>query len=223
MNCKSASLIWVPVIHTQSDLGSLAERSRDTVGRLQWQQRREVTEELWHRIRREIDDLRLDYERVRLYQDGLPHCGYEEQIITDLANAGNQNHVLLLDLMAKGARLTGTESPDLLTKQYEVIRGMLSSHSLEDVADLYTERSRALLLERDRYIAQRISDTLATGETGLIFLGMLHSVEDYLSPDIGISMLGGTVPILEQAGIASHGKAAEPDELGEALPQPEAL
>ena len=226
MNYKSASLIWVPVIHTQADLGSLGEWSEDPVGRLQWQQRRKSTEELWHRIRREIDNLHLDYERVRLYQDGLPHCGYEEQIVGDLASAGNRNHLLLLDLMEKGAKLTGTESPDLLTKQYEVIQGVLVPPGPEEtnnVAELYMERRRALLRKRDRYIAQRISDTLAAGEIGLVFLGMLHSVEDHLPPHIRIGMLGRTPPILHEAGIGFSRKAAAPDEPGEVVPPPEAL
>ena len=193
------------------------------IGHEKWKQHRKVTEELWQRIRREIANLDLDYQKVRLYQDGLPNSGTEERIVRELAEKGSENHRLLAEFMDKGAKVTGTEPPELLLEEYETIRGMLSSHSHEDVAGLYAERRRALLLERDRYIAQRISDTLATGETGLIFLGMLHSVEDHLSPHIRLSALGGTRPILVQAGIASPGEAARPEDPGEVLPPQEAV
>jgi len=43
-----------------------------------------------------------------------------------------------------------------------------------------------LLKRRDQYIARRINDTLLAGETGLIFLGMLHSVRSWLDKDIRI-------------------------------------
>ena len=35
-------------------------------------------------------------------------------------------------------------------------------------------------------MAQRINDTLKDGETGILFLGMLHSLERYLNPDIKV-------------------------------------
>ena len=35
-------------------------------------------------------------------------------------------------------------------------------------------------------MAQRINDTLKDGETGILFLGMLHSVERYLHPDVKV-------------------------------------
>jgi hypothetical protein len=43
-----------------------------------------------------------------------------------------------------------------------------------------------LLKRRDQYIARRINDTLLAGETGLIFLGMLHSVRSWLDKDIRV-------------------------------------
>jgi hypothetical protein len=42
----------------------------------------------------------------------------------------------------------------------------------------------SLLKRRDQFIGRRISQTLLPGETGLLFVGMLHAVEPWLDPDI---------------------------------------
>jgi hypothetical protein len=46
--------------------------------------------------------------------------------------------------------------------------------------------SAALLAQRDQFIARRINDTLKAGETGILFLGLLHAVERYLDRDIRV-------------------------------------
>ena len=48
------------------------------------------------------------------------------------------------------------------------------------------EQSNSLLTQRDRHIAARINSTLLSGESGLLFLGMSHSVEPLLNDDIEI-------------------------------------
>ena len=76
-------------------------------------------DKLWKQIRQMIDGLGLDWANVRLYQDGLPICDHEETIVRELANKGSANHQLLVELIDRGARLTGTESPQLLIEEYE--------------------------------------------------------------------------------------------------------
>ena len=44
----------------------------------------------------------------------------------------------------------------------------------------------SLLKRRDQFIGGRISQTLLSGETGLLFVGMLHSVEPWLDQDIQV-------------------------------------
>jgi len=43
-----------------------------------------------------------------------------------------------------------------------------------------------LLKRRDEYIAGRFNKTLRAGETGLIFLGMLHSLGGWLNKDFRV-------------------------------------
>ena len=198
---KKRRLIWVPIIHTQADLGSLSGPVRDVyvqqIGRGKWAQHIETVAEMWKTIRREVLSLHLPCEKVRLYQDGLPRCGHEEKIVRDLAKAGSDNHQILLELMERGAQLTGTESPELLMREYELARRvLLSSTSGEQgqAAEEYNECSGVLLDQRDRYIAERIGETLGSDETGLIFLGLLHSLEGRLPPSIEITVLSHCLP-----------------------------
>src|SRR5947208_3390119 len=132
----SRRLIWVPIIHSPEDLGSVRESVRRhfirKVGKGQWDRHLRTIEDLWRAIRAGIEGLNLDYARVRLYQDGLPVCGHEQKIISELADAGSLNHRLLLDLMARGGTLMGTESAELLVREYALTRQML--HALDTPA-----------------------------------------------------------------------------------------
>ena len=125
-------LIWVPIIHTQADLGSLSDSVRQLyvrrIGQAKWDQHIQAVYEVWAAIRETIEDMDLDYGQVRLYQDGLPWCGHEIEIVTDLARAGSQNHQFLVHLMNQGARLLGTESPELLIEEYELARQVVVAH-----------------------------------------------------------------------------------------------
>lgn len=190
-------LFWAPVIHTQTDLGSISESVRQLyiakMGQSKWKRRTESVEELWDRLRLEIDQLQLDYTKVRLYQDGLPSSGHESIIVKDLAAAGSLNHRILLDMIKKGATLTGTESIEFLLEEYEMARQVMDTlRSRQAKADTQKQKdfSKALLDKRDAFIANRINTTLHPGETGLIFLGMLHSLEGRLDPDINLIRLG---------------------------------
>jgi len=189
-------LIWVPIVHGQADLGSMSEAVQKAYlhkhGQAAWDRHVEAVAGLWRSTREAIERLGLDYGQVRLYQDGLPYCGHEAAIVRDLAQAGSANHQLLLELMAKGGRVVGTESPELLIEEYELMRQMLSFPGPGDEHDARQQHralGKALLGKRDRYIAERIGQTLHAGETGLLFLGLLHSLEPYLPADIQMTRL----------------------------------
>ena len=186
-------LIWIPIIHTEADLGNMAESVKSLyvrkMGRAKWAKHIADIDRMWRGIRTRIEKMHLDYAQVRLYQDGLPTCGHEEQIVRDLARAGSQNHGLLADLMEKGARVTGTESPDLLLEEYNLAREALLASDRRESPEAAARRSalgKAILEKRDRYIGARIAETLQPGETGVIFLGMLHSLVGRLPRDIEV-------------------------------------
>ena len=184
-------LIWIPIIHSQADLGDMRERVRNLyvrkMGRAKWRQHVQAVDRMWREIRAGVEALALDYGKVRLYQDGLPNCGHEPQIVRDLAQAGSQNHLLLLDLMGRGAKITGTESPEFLLEEYELAQQVLvaaDSRGAGNRQPVQSDLGKRILEKRDHYIAERIGQTLRAGETGLLFLGMLHSLVGHLPADV---------------------------------------
>jgi hypothetical protein len=192
-------LILVPIIHTEQDMGSFTEQAKQAYvhkyGLAKWEQHLEVIHGLWTGIRQLtyqlIEALALPYARIRLYQDGLPECGREEELVKEVAGRGSKNHQLLLDLTQKGAKLMGTESPDLLIQELTLLRAGLSTPPAPEKAGAapLSDQSSKLLAERDDYIAQRINDTLCANEIGFLFLGLAHSVEALLHADIQVKHL----------------------------------
>ncbi|OGA46258.1 MAG: hypothetical protein A3F74_23125 [Betaproteobacteria bacterium RIFCSPLOWO2_12_FULL_62_58] len=193
------TLIVIPIIHTEQDMGSLLEQIKQEYvtrySREKWTEHLKSIDEVWSGIRRMIVALELPYASVRLYQDGLPHCGKEADIVKEVAARGSKNHQLLVELVEQGARLTGTEDPHLLLQEYQFLQGALGGavpagrQGEQGHENQREDQSRRLLAERDRFIAGRINATLSAGEIGLLFLGLAHSVEPLLDADILVRYL----------------------------------
>ena len=190
------TLIHIPIIHTQADMGALSQAIQrlkvKELGRKGWERNVKLVDQLWTRIEQDIQDLALPYERVRVYQDGLPVCGREQEIVTELAKAGSRNHRLLLCLREKGATIMGTESSEFLVEEYQLEKEHFAAgkHRFAPREEPRRKALRdSLLKRRDEYIAGRINETLRAGETGLIFLGMLHSLGPRLDKDIKLVYL----------------------------------
>jgi hypothetical protein len=193
-NLTGRRLLHIPIIHSQAEMGSLSPTIQaimvQKLGPKGWERNVSLIDGIWTQIEQAIDRWSLPYEKVRLYQDGLPVCGRELEIVSELAKAGSRNHQLLLRLKERGATLMGTESADLLVREYRLIKQTLAANDPASVARRearHQESSRCLLKRRDQAIAERINHTLCRGEIGLLFLGMLHSLEGGLAQDIQVT------------------------------------
>ncbi len=188
------SLVLVPIIHTAADLGSLAGAVKShylrELGTTGWQKRERLVATMWDEVRKRVAALRLDGPRVRIYQDGLPVCGHELQIVQELARAGSLNHQLVLELVDRGAMLMGTEDPQLLIREYQMHRRQMSAPPSPNAGQDSPPQTAAELLEaRDRFIAGRISETLQDGELALVFLGAAHRLDTSGFADVEIRAL----------------------------------
>ncbi len=164
-------LLIIPIVHSAADLGSMApeiERRRRPESAAQ-------IADLWRQLRQHVLDLPLDWSRVHVFQDSLPVCGREMEIVRELAANGSANFALLEEMAARGAVIEGTESPALLLREIEVIR-----HGTRWSPGTLA----ALAAERDEFIAHRIDHRLPPNGIGLLFVGMLHQVESYLPETI---------------------------------------
>ncbi|MBZ5560893.1 MAG: hypothetical protein LAP13_00575 [Acidobacteriia bacterium] len=190
---RGRTLIYIPIIHTQADMGALGESVQrlkiQRLGRRGWERNVNLVDQYWTRVEQAVQSLSAPRQPLRVYQDGLPVCGREIDIVADLAKAGSRNHRLLMRLKEKGAALMGTESSALLVEEYQLMKGTFALEKAEAVAHggrPSTALRDSLLKRRDQYIARRINETLLAGETGLIFLGVLHSLAECLDRDIHI-------------------------------------
>ncbi len=194
-------LIYIPVVHSETDLGSVGgevrQRFQAAFGQEAWERRFSSVEAMWDGIGHKLLGLPLAWAEVRLYQDGLPECGREADIVRDLARQGSRNHQLLLEAMGRGATLMGTESAPLLVAEYRRIQKLVEAARQgagdEVGLELRAEGER-LLKARDAFIARRIDETLRPGETGVLFMGLLHRVDELMGPDLEIRPLVHSLP-----------------------------
>ncbi|MCG2676341.1 hypothetical protein L6304_04040 [bacterium] len=189
-------LIYIPIIHTEADMGSMAEGLKKEFtrkhGRTKWKEHVRAVDDMWNGIRRKIEGLKLDYKKVRVYQDGLPLSGREMDIARDVAAKGSKNYSIVLDLINQGASLEGTEDINLLLEEYKYVKevtGITNPIQKEEAIKKHQGMADALLVKRGRFIAQRIDKTLREGETGILFMGIKHEVDKYLPKDIKVSDL----------------------------------
>lgn len=194
---KIVSLIYVPILHTQKEAGEIIlslQRSENKTPGGDSLVEEESIKEMWDGISKKIQEINLDYPSVRIYQDALPVCGRETEIVSKLAQKGSRNHQLILQLLSKDAKLEGTEDADLLIQEYDYLAQLLqrASISLQDYrATLkdYKEQSLPLMRQRDVFIANRIKTTLKNGQTPLVFMGVRHELEKLLERDFVISYI----------------------------------
>jgi len=182
MQSKS-HLIIIPVIHTRADFGSMGSKVPFD------QEIEEMKTRYWNGVFNYVQNLAVDFSKLRVYQDGLPDTSNE--VVARIVNeTQTPNYNVLRWLRDKGAHIIGTESPRLLLDEYQSLQAIFNAPSgeLKRVALWgYKEKSEFLLEGRDRYIAQRINETLSEGEMGLLFMGLAHEIKKLLEKEIEVS------------------------------------
>lgn len=187
-------------------MGTLGEEIRDRLAKelgSSWvEQNASVIDRLWDEIESSLLALDLPYSKVRVYQDGLPVCGRELEIVNELASAGSRNHRLVQRLRENGAMIMGTESGELLVEEYQRVKQLLAEAGSSPVTNQTARSGTSLMQKRDRFMAARINATLEPGEIGILFVGMLHSVQRYLAKDvklIGVHPSGREAAMIKRA------------------------
>jgi len=183
-------LLYVPIIHTQSEMGSVASaitsRSASLCGEDRWAKHEQTVAKFWENIADYFAT--VETSNLQIYQDGLPADGeLGRTIIREVAKRGSKNHQIILNLMEKGVEIMKTEDPSLLKAEYNYITSLAKSKSAAEKTIAYTKyklRKGWLTKARDKFVAKTIDETLKDGETGVLFMGSHHNVLPYLSEDI---------------------------------------
>jgi hypothetical protein len=188
-------LLYVPIIHMESDLGEMASaidsQSASLCGKEMWAKHKETVAKFWESIAGYFAT--VDTSNLKIYQDGLPVDGeLGRRIIEQGAKRGSKNHQIILSLMERGAEIRKTEDPSLLKDEYKNITGLVQSKSASEKAMAYVNyelQRDQLTKRRDKFVAKRIAETLKEGETGVLFMGSYHNISSYLPKDIIVEQL----------------------------------
>lgn len=196
-------LIYVPVIHSSADLGSLAgdiaKRGISDLGEDFWKKHQKTVEVFWDVISNYFDS--IDVSGMKIYQDGMIAEGeVGEKIVEEGRSNGSKNYVLVSKLLKKGAILVRTENLHLVKEEYDRLRAITQSSSIfQKLLGFmrYKLVKTRLLNQRDRFIAQRINETLGPKETGILFIGASHGVKNLIAQDIHIREIKEAEKVME--------------------------
>ena len=201
------TLIYVPVIHTSADLGSLAKdatkRGIADLGEEVWKEHQRTVEGFWDVITDYFTS--VDASGMKIYQDGMvAESGIGQMIVEEIAKSGSKNHELVLSLLKRGAILVKTEVFKLVKEERDRLLAITQArsiiHKITAVIRYKLFKNR-LLNKRDNYIAKRIEETLNDGEVGIIFIGAYHNIKKRLPMDIKITEIKDTKKVKEYQGL----------------------
>jgi len=186
------TLIYVPIIHTSADLGSLAKdvsnRGIADLGENFWKEHIKTVDGFWDVIAQYFDS--VDVRGVKIYQDGMVAEGeVGEKIVEEGINKGSKNYELVGRLLKRGAILIKTENFSFVKEELVKLTAITQAKSFAQklIAFIkYKFNKNKLLDKRDKFIAKRIDETLDHGETGILFVGAFHNIKDRLSKGIQI-------------------------------------
>jgi hypothetical protein len=219
------TLIYVPIIHTSADLGSIAQdvtkRGIRHLGEEIWAKHRITVEGFWDTISRYFDS--IDVKGMKIYQDGMVADGeVGKKIVEETSKAGSKNYQLVSRLLERGAFLVKTEDFKLVKGEYNRLVAITQAKSIirKIIALIeYKLVKGGLLDKRDAFIAKRIEQTLKPDEKGIIFVGASHKVKERLPESIKITELKDTEKVRKyQRMLPFHNRYKEQfDELGKYL------
>ncbi|MFA4889623.1 MAG: hypothetical protein WC628_08650 [Candidatus Omnitrophota bacterium] len=186
------TLIYVSVIHTSADLGSLAEdvtkRGVADLGMEVWRKHQKTVDGFWYALSLYFNY--VDERGLKVYQDGMvAEAELGAKIVEEGLRSGSKNYELVDRLLKQGAILVKTEDFNLVKEERDRIITIIQAKStIQKIAAFikYKFIKNRLLRKRDKFIAQRINDTLDDGERGVLFIGAVHNVKKWLAKDIQI-------------------------------------
>lgn len=206
------TLRYVPIIHTSADLGSLAKditkRGIADLGEEVWKEHMRTVEGFWETISRYFDT--VDVSGVKIYQDGMVAEGeIGQKIVEEGLKSGSKNYELISRLLQKGAILVKTEDFALVKRERDYLVELTKARTRIGKLIAYLKYrliKNGLLRKRDKFIANRINETLNQGETGILFIGAYHDIIPKLAKDIHVKEIKDTKKIKEYQEALLHGK-----------------
>jgi hypothetical protein len=189
------SLLYVPIIHTEADLGSIGEevarRGVREYGEALWKSYEETVLSFWDAVADYFDS--IEAAGLRIYQDGMVAQGeLGLTIVNEAVKTGSRNYQIIAELIRKGAILEKTEDLALVKEERDWILRITQAKNRAqkfDAALKYKHAKNTLLEKRDKFIATQINGSLLQGERGVLFIGAYHNVRKWLHKDVHVEEL----------------------------------
>ncbi|MBA4391539.1 MAG: hypothetical protein C0399_11475 [Syntrophus sp. (in: bacteria)] len=185
-------LLYVPIIHTEADLGSvgedIAKRGLREFGETLWKRHQETVLGFWDAIAGYFDS--IEVSGFKVFQDGMVADGETGMtIVQEVVKTGSRNYQIISELIRKGAILVKTEDINLVREERDWILRITQAKNRAqklDAALKYKLAKNNLLEKRDKFIAKQIDDTLQEGGMGILFVGAFHNVRKWLQKEIAV-------------------------------------
>jgi len=192
------TLLYVPIIHTSADLGSLAKdvdrRGLENFGENTWRNHLRTIDGFWDALSLYFDSINVS--GAKIFQDGMvADRDVGLNIVEEGKKSGSKNYQLVSKLLQRGAILMKTEDFNLVKKERDRLLKMIRAKTtVEKLFGLiiYKSTKKMLLNQRDESIAQRIDKALHEDETGILFIGAYHNIKPRLPRDIKIKEIKET-------------------------------
>ncbi len=205
------TLIYVPIIHSVADMGSLGEElKRKSVlglGENLWQKHADAVKGYWEAIESYFENIDFYVTGIKIFQDGMFVDGeMGMKLISDGVKSGSKNSEIILKLINRGAILIKTEDFKMVKDEYDGLQSILKSKTnIKKLFHLlrYKISKPIFLRRRDRFIAGTIDEKLGQNETGVLFIGAYHNVMKRLPKDITV------IELKEVANIRKYQKAIQ--------------
>lgn len=180
-------LYYVPIIHSIEDYGSLGPAIKKSFvrqgGEAAFDHLQKNINDYWEIVEKIIEEMIPEVRGLSIYHDGFP-VGNREKILALFGHMcqdhpESPNFRLIKKLLSRGAILEGTEDMNLVIEQLQLYRCAAEAPSPEGQAKILaaaSPRSREITKLRDKFIAQRIHDTLPEAGNGILFIGRDHDV-----------------------------------------------
>ncbi len=196
----------------EADLGSLAsdiaKRGIASLGEEVWQKHMGTVKSFWDSMAGYFE--KLEVSNFKVYQDGMVADGEMGlKILEEGLKSGSKNFEIILKLIKRGAVLVKTEDFALVKRERDYLVELTKAKTRIGKLIAYLKYrliKNELLKERDRFIANRISETLNQGETGILFIGAYHDIIPKLAKDIQAREIKDTKKIREYQEAFHHRK-----------------
>ena len=187
------TLIYVPIIHTSADLGSLAKdvtkRGVADLGTEAWREHQKTVEGFWYALSLYFN-YGVDEWRLKIYQDGMVAEGeIGAKIVEEGLRSGSKNYELVARLLKQGAILVKTEDFKLVKEELDRLVALTQAKSIAHKLIAFIKYKLVkdrLLDKRDKFIAKKIDESLRQDETGIIFIGAYHNIKKRLPVSIRV-------------------------------------